>query len=303
MAFKIAYGAGHYRYTAGKRLPKELDPEQTREWILNDRVARYFAEAAKQYEGVELLRVDDPAGEKGIAIADRCKAANNWGADFCFAIHHNAAGKVFNGGGVVSYWAKSKDEVYAKAIYNAVIAAGGIKGNRATPIPKSMLYVPRNCKAPCVLLECGFMDSRIDAPIILTEAYSKLVAYAAMEGIAKVAGLKKKSIDTVEQPPQPVQQPESGKTMYRVRKSWANKSSQLGAFTVLQYAKNACKNGYAIFDDEGNALYYRTDSNSTLWGVAKNFLGYGTRYPEIQEMNGMKNTVVRKGMLLKLPKK
>ena len=42
--FKIAYCAGHYRYTAGKRLPKELDKNETREWVLNDRVARYFAD-------------------------------------------------------------------------------------------------------------------------------------------------------------------------------------------------------------------------------------------------------------------
>ena len=28
--FKIAYCAGHYRYTAGKRLPKALDEKETR---------------------------------------------------------------------------------------------------------------------------------------------------------------------------------------------------------------------------------------------------------------------------------
>jgi len=47
-------------------------------------------------------------------------------------------------------------------------------------------------KMPAVLVEYGFMDSSVDAPVILTDAYSKKVAYATMEGIAKVAGLKKK---------------------------------------------------------------------------------------------------------------
>ena len=60
MVFRIAYGAGHYLHEAGKRLPQCLDLAGTREWTLNDRVARYFAEAAAQYEGVELLRTDDP---------------------------------------------------------------------------------------------------------------------------------------------------------------------------------------------------------------------------------------------------
>ena len=65
--FKIAYCAGHYIGTPGKRVPKKLDKNQTREWTLNDRIARYFDEAAKQYEDVATLRVDDPTGKKHIS--------------------------------------------------------------------------------------------------------------------------------------------------------------------------------------------------------------------------------------------
>lgn len=36
----------------GRRVPKSLDPNETREWEMNDRVARHFAKAAMQYEGV-----------------------------------------------------------------------------------------------------------------------------------------------------------------------------------------------------------------------------------------------------------
>jgi hypothetical protein len=51
------------------------------------------------------------------------------------------------------------------------------------------------------------MDSKTDYSVILDDAYSKLVAYATMEGIAKVAGLKKKK-QPVQQPTQkPVQKP------------------------------------------------------------------------------------------------
>ena len=44
---------------------------------------------------------------------------------------------------------------------------------------------------------------------------------------------------------------------YRVRKSWTEKSSQIGAFTVLQNAKNCvdANPGYAAFDDNGNQVY------------------------------------------------
>ena len=37
--FKIALTAGHYKYTSGKRVMKSLDANETREWVLNDRIA------------------------------------------------------------------------------------------------------------------------------------------------------------------------------------------------------------------------------------------------------------------------
>lgn len=194
MMFKIAYGAGHYLYEAGKRLPAQLDKNQTREWTLNDRVARYFAEAARQYPDVQLLRVDEASGESWITLADRCAAANNWGADFCLAIHHNAGINLGSGGGIVaySYPGSEKGAAYRDVIYDACIAAGGLRGNRSDPKATADFYVLRNTNAPAVLMEYGFMDSAADTPVILTEAYSKLVAYATMEGIAKAAGLEKR---------------------------------------------------------------------------------------------------------------
>lgn len=194
MAFKIAYGAGHYMVTAGKRLPYALDKNETREWVLNDRVARHFAAAAAEYEGVELLRVDDPTGAKEITLQARCAAANKWGADMCLALHHNAGVKLGEGGGIEAFAYKegTKAAEYRDAIYSACIAAGGLKGNRSNPTRTEDFYVLRYTNAPAVLVEYGFMDSRTDAPVILTEAYSKLVAYATMAGIAMVAGLTKK---------------------------------------------------------------------------------------------------------------
>ena len=50
----------------------------------------------------------------------------------------------------------------------------------------------------------------------------------------------------------------NGSSVYfRVRKTWADKASQLGAFRVLQYAKQcADKNpGYAVFNESGGQIY------------------------------------------------
>ena len=45
------------------------------------------------------------------------------------------------------------------------------------------------------------------------------------------------------------------KQLYRVRKSWSDAKSQLGAYASLENAKKACKVGYSVFDSNGNVVY------------------------------------------------
>lgn len=48
------------------------------------------------------------------------------------------------------------------------------------------------------------------------------------------------------------------KTLYRVRKSWANAASQVGAYSNLDNAKKACDSAgkaYSVFDSNGNVVY------------------------------------------------
>jgi peptidoglycan hydrolase-like protein with peptidoglycan-binding domain len=71
------------------------------------------------------------------------------------------------------------------------------------------------------------------------------------------------SVITPETPVQPTTK------YYRVRKSWAEKSSQIGAFTVFQNAKNCvdANPGYAAFDDDGNQVYPETQKAFTPYLV------------------------------------
>lgn len=46
--------------------------------------------------------------------------------------------------------------------------------------------------------------------------------------------------------------------LYRVRKTWTDPSSQLGAFYSLANAKAACKSGYSVFDSNGNIVYSKS---------------------------------------------
>ena len=43
--------------------------------------------------------------------------------------------------------------------------------------------------------------------------------------------------------------------LYRVRKTWKDATSQIGAYKSLVNAKKACKAGYSVFDEKGNIVY------------------------------------------------
>lgn len=45
--------------------------------------------------------------------------------------------------------------------------------------------------------------------------------------------------------------------LYRVRKSWGDAASQLGAYSVLENAVAACEEGYSVFDSQGNVVYQK----------------------------------------------
>lgn len=203
---KIAIDAGHGLYTAGKRCLKSIDPKETREWILNSRIAEKVIEKLKSYSGYELLRVDDPTGKTDVALKTRTDKANKWGADFYLSIHHNAGINGGSGGGIAVYTYTKVDSVtkdWQKAIYDSLIKYTGLKGNRSQPLAQADLHVCRETSMPAVLIENGFMDSTTDTPIILTEDFAEKSANALVEAIVSKGKLKKKT-DTKPEETKPI---------------------------------------------------------------------------------------------------
>lgn len=102
-----------------------------------------------------------------------------------------------------------------------------------------------------------------------------------------------------------------GQGFYRVRLKWSDAASQKGAFRVLENAiRCADENaGYSVFDENGKAVYvgkaagstYTVQKNDTLWGIAARLLGNGSRYREIQSLNGLTSDVIYAGQVLRIP--
>jgi N-acetylmuramoyl-L-alanine amidase len=197
--FKLALNAGHGYNTAGKHCWESIDPKETREWTLNSRICAKIEEKLKAYTGVEVRRMDDTTGAKDVALETRTGNANSWGADFYLAIHHNAGIKGGEGGGVVAYVytnATTAEKDWQKKLYNAIIKHTGLKGNRSKPLASANFHECRETKMPAVLMECGFMDSTVDTPIILTEDFANKVATACVEVIVAEWKLTKKASTT-----------------------------------------------------------------------------------------------------------
>jgi N-acetylmuramoyl-L-alanine amidase len=193
---RIALTAGHYIGTSGKRCLKSLDKNETREWVLNNRICEKIERKMTDYEGYSLLRTDDRSGQTDVSLKSRVDKANAFGADIYISIHHNAGINGGVGGGVVAYVAQNASKTsleWQKDLYDRIIAHTALKGNRANPCPSASLYECRETKMPAVLLECGFMDSKTDVPVILTDEFADKVATAVVEVIAARGNLKKKA--------------------------------------------------------------------------------------------------------------
>lgn len=197
----IALDAGHGLKTVGKRCMRSIDPGETREWWLNDRIADQVQELLAAYD-CTIIRVDDTTGARDIPLASRVKTANSARADMYISIHHNAGIKGGTGGGTVVYYYSSAAArpLQAQRLYNAVTARTGLLGNRSSKVIKNGFYVIKHTTMPALLIENGFMDSQVDTPIILTPAHATRTAQGIVDFL--VSELQLVSLSESAQPPQ-----------------------------------------------------------------------------------------------------
>lgn len=247
----ICIDAGHGLYTAGKRCLKEIDPAETREWTLNSRIADKLQDLLSGYD-CTTMRVDDVTGEEDVPLADRSSAANNANATVYVSIHHNAGVKGGSGGGIVVYIHpnhQKQSEVVQEAAYRHLIKETGLTGNRSNPMAEANHHVTRETKMPAILCECGFMDSTVDTPIILTEKFADQCARGLCDALVEVYSLK------------PVKAQEE-QTTYTMRDGVHDFSVPVSAFSLelIDREKENCGDNYAnagYFGEYGEKPEYK----------------------------------------------
>ena len=220
--FKLAIDSGHSISTAGKQTLASLGPV-VKEWTLNDRVTSHLIDLLANYENVEVLRLDDPTGRTDVPLKTRTDKANAWKADLLISNHHNAGINGGSGGGTVVF-RYPRTSTQHKALYDCLIARTGLKGNRSNPVNEADFHMLRESSMTAILIEHGFMDSKVDYPIITKDAFSRASAQGIVDWLVKVYGIKEK--------PKPVQTLAQDGKYFKV---------QVGAFSVKENAEKLVK--------------------------------------------------------------
>ena len=179
-----------------------------------------------------------------VAIVQKCNAHN---VDLDISIHLNAGG----GTGCEVWNYDSRTKVVSDRICANISSALGIR-NRGTKYEPE-LYVLRNSNALALLVECCFVDNMTDKNAWNAEKCAKAIA----------EGILNKSISTSSSSNSGATSKPSTSNLYRIRKSWSDAKSQVGAYASLDNAKKSCPSGYNIYDWNGKMVYSNSSSSPT----------------------------------------
>ncbi len=192
---KIAIDSGHGLNTPGKRTPLFPDGSHIREWQFNHPTALKLGELLVG-NGFEIVFVSP--GEEDTPLATRTTRANQAKADLFVSIHYNAATGIWgsaNGTETYHHPSSSRGQKLAELIQKELIAE---TGRRDRGVKSANFQVLRETTMPAVLVECGFMDSLVEACLMLDEEYQTKCARAMAKGICAYFG--KVYVEPVEVP-------------------------------------------------------------------------------------------------------
>lgn len=193
---RFTVSAGHGNPTAGKRSPDG----KLREFHFNQPVAeRIGSNLITQYENVEVKYLHDLSGERDTALATRSSMANDWHRHGSVSAHIDVHANAFKG-----QWGDHtgiETFVHPNASQRAVQLAGVVQadlvkatGLRDRGVKRANFHMLRETTMPAILVEYGFMDSRHDFPLLMSDEFRLSVADITSHSFAKFFGLRKKEV-------------------------------------------------------------------------------------------------------------
>lgn len=270
---KIMLDAGHYgKYNRSLAVPAYYESDFTFKFtnILAAALSRYGF-------SVGVTRTEQG---KDLALQSRGKAAA--GYDLFISIHSNAVGSAVNNS--VDYpvaitmvddartdideTSKAVGEILAQVVaqvMNTKQAARTYTKRSSTDRDGNgiyddeyygVLHGAKLVRVPGIILEHSFHTNTSATEWLLKESNLRRMAEAEAKALAEYYGMEKQ--EEQQEPAQPV-------TWYRVRKSWADKESQLGAYRVKENAVKNCPDGYTVYGDNGEAVYTNQGAGANKW--------------------------------------
>jgi N-acetylmuramoyl-L-alanine amidase len=185
---KIMLDAGHGIHTPGKR-----SPDGMREFYFNVAVANYMSQELSKYENVEVLFAHDPTGKRDVPLSERTNKANRENVDVYYSIHANAnTGVMGNWTGIETYVYPSRPAGSVKLANIAQKRLVEATGLRNRGVKTANFHVLRETNMDAVLVEHGYMDSKIDLPKLKSDSFRRLCAKEGVLSLADAYGLKRK---------------------------------------------------------------------------------------------------------------
>ena len=280
---KIMLDAGHYgKYNRSPAVPAYYESDFTFKFT-------NMLKAALEGYGFKVgtTRTDQA---KDLGLTDRGKAAA--GYDLFISIHSNAVGSGVNNS--VDYpvaitmvnddkvsideESKAVGEILAQVVAAAMgtsqaartytkLSANDRDGNGIKDDEYyGVLHGAKLVRVPGIILEHSFHTNAKAAAWLLIDSNLQAMAAAEAAALASYYGMRKQESQEPEQPQQP-QQPQETATWYRVRTSWDNAASQIGAYRVKDNAIKNCPEGYTVYGDNGAVIYSnkKEDQAATKW--------------------------------------
>jgi N-acetylmuramoyl-L-alanine amidase len=163
------------------------------------------------------------------------------------SVHFNAASRTDSPRGTEVLYV-TESGLSAK-VSSAISASSGLI-NRGGKKNTGLYFLNKTAK-PAILIEVCFVDSSVDANIYNSKFNEICKAIAETLSGKSIASQPTQSVP-VQSTPQP-----TTSNLYRIRKSWADASSQIGAYSNLDSAINIAKSnaGYNVYDSNGSQVY------------------------------------------------